>query len=90
MYEQDVYLYKSECVWEGEKVCMTEKGFRGAGGSRNQEKGLIKKLLFVVAKIVLMASQSRTWLSDWTELKIVRIFEIICESSFHIINFMQI
>jgi len=41
-------------------VCMTEKGFRGAGGSRNQEKGLIKKLLFVVAKIVLMGSQSRT------------------------------
>ena len=50
---------------------MTEKGFGEAGESKRQEKGLIKKLLFVVAKIV-------------------RIFESLCESSFHIINYMQI
>ena len=71
MYEEDIYLYKSECVWEGEKVCLREKGFRGAGEGRRQEKDLIKKLLFVVAKIV-------------------RLFESICKSSFHTINFMQI
>ena len=52
-------------------MCMREKGFRGAGESRRQEKDLIKKLLFVVAKIV-------------------KLFESICESSFHIVNFMQI
>ena len=52
-------------------MCLREKGFRGAGEGRRQEKDLIKKLLFVVAKIV-------------------RLFESICKSSFHIINFMQI
>ena len=34
MNEQDVYLYKGECVWEEEKVCMTEKGFGEAGESK--------------------------------------------------------